>query len=159
MGLLRLFFSFEGRINRRPFVIGLFVVSFVANTAANIAAGFAGDSNSTAAIVIPTVLLNLLYWAPFSALAAKRFHDRDRSARPVWYFAAVGLVGTALMIAFPMMGITDEFLNEHWVPSLIGLAVFAVIVMFLAAMFGRLVFDRGTAGPNRYGPDPLAEGA
>jgi uncharacterized membrane protein YhaH (DUF805 family) len=69
----------------------------------------------------------------------KRLHDRDKSG---WW----------LLVFYVLPGVLNtigESLAAGWIFSL---ASFAVSIWALV----ELGFLRGTAGPNRYGPDPLA---
>ena len=68
-------FSFEGRINRKPFwlyFLGLFVVILVSEM-------LTGDFNSPDASGLTMVLMVISIWSNL-AVQAKRWHDTDRSA-------------------------------------------------------------------------------
>jgi uncharacterized membrane protein YhaH (DUF805 family) len=123
MGIGSILFSFQGRLNRRPFwlaTLALFVIEALDFAMMEAAEGNAGpDSNPNPAAVIVMlgcfVLLILCAWAAW-ALAVKRMHDRNKSG---WF---------VLICVVPVLNLW--FLVE--------------------------TFLRGTAGPNRFGPDPLA---
>jgi len=76
-------FSFEGRINRKPF--WMFVLAFV--VVVGLVQLATGDVDSRQTSVPTTILCLLLLW-PSLAVQAKRWHDTDRSA---WWIL-IGLV-------------------------------------------------------------------
>jgi uncharacterized membrane protein YhaH (DUF805 family) len=85
------------------------------------------------------------------ALTVKRLHDRDRTG---WWIAAIYL---AILVAI-LLGIATLMQPEGQREPL---NTVAVGVVFLAAclpiwLFIEIGFFRGTQGPNRFGPDPLA---
>ncbi|MGE3833112.1 MAG: DUF805 domain-containing protein [Parvibaculaceae bacterium] len=119
---MSLFTSFEGRIPRSKFWLGIVIILVVqAVLFAVIGALAGGDINggepNPALLAVAGIVALLLLW-PSLAIYAKRWHDRDKSA---WWIL-IGLV--------PLIG---------------GIWVFVEC--------GCL---RGTDGPNRFGPDPLA---
>jgi uncharacterized membrane protein YhaH (DUF805 family) len=134
-----LFTSLEGRINRRPFWIGLLVlllVSFVLQFAVMAIAG------QTVALIVS---LFLLY--PNYALSVKRFHDRNR---PDWILMAFYALLVA-MILMQLAGIDMEG-GEPTTPFIIVGSVFLIGAIWLTIELG---FLRGTQGPNDFGHDPL----
>lgn len=156
-----LFFSFEGRINRAKWwlavvieipaslvvmfaVYGLFGVSYVATAPT--------FGHSVAHLV--TVLV-MAY--PVSAVIIKRLNDRDR---PQWLLA-VFWAPTVLGILAEMAGLSAVVMHgvdgqlvavPTMIGMLLGLASFTVGIWLLVDL-GLL---KGTPGPNRHGPDPLA---
>jgi uncharacterized membrane protein YhaH (DUF805 family) len=130
MSLVALLFSFRGRINRMPYwLVSLSSLVFVSLAVV----GF-----------FPSVELVLILLVPFiwvgMALAAKRLHDRNKSA---WW----------LLVFYVLPGIMEGiggFAGDAEIAFLIasfGLSIWAVV---------ELGFRRGTIGPNDYGSDPLA---
>lgn len=115
MDVQRFFLSPQGRLNRKPYWIGVLVLAVI-QIVAELAFGGLDDEVSIGAIVVSLLLL----W-PNLMLAIKRCHDRDH---PGWWL---------LIALIPLIG-------PLW-------------------LFVELGFLRGTAGPNRFGPDPLAEAA
>ena len=85
-------------------------------------------------VIIPTFLASL-------ALAAKRLHDRDKSA---WWLLLFYLVPAVLDATAQALGEATGAL----VLTLLGAAI------SIWAMI-ELGFLKGTQGPNRFGPDPL----
>jgi uncharacterized membrane protein YhaH (DUF805 family) len=130
---MSLFTSFEGRINRQKWWLGL-IVLMVVQWIFYIVIGmiFGGGmmvgmdpenpesvSRAMSALMIPLFILILIFLWPTLAIYAKRWHDRDKSG---WW---------SLIILIPLIG-------PIWVLVELG-------------------FLRGNEGPNQYGPDPLAE--
>ncbi len=100
-------------------------------------------SGNLSALGVLAVLLLIIYipllWISL-APGAKRLHDRNKSA---WWLVVFWVVPAVLQ------GIGEQ----------IGTAGNALMVAAVAVSIWGLVelgFLRGTAGPNQYGPDPLA---
>ena len=111
MSLSAILFSFKGRVNRAKFwMVRLLMIVF----AGIVGVYFYGASEEGSVILLPSGIL--WFWVGF-AIAAKRWHDRNKSA---WWI---------LIELIPMIG-------SIWA-------------------FVELGFCKGTAGPNRFGPDPL----
>ena len=130
-----LFFGFSGRINRAKF----WIASLVLMIAFVIPFMLAMATMSTVMWILAVVVFVA---ASISGLAvgAKRLHDRDRSA---WWLVLFYL-GPGFLQA---MG---EAMGEIGVIFLVigfGISIWALV---------ELGFLRGTQGPNRFGPDPLA---
>ena len=136
-----LFFSFSGRINRAKYWLAslllipafLLLVFLIVGSLAN-----AGDAMA-ALVLIP--LLIIVVGAIYSglAIAAKRLHDRDKSA---WW----------LLLFYVVPGLLQA------VGDSLGDVGFMFYILSFAISIWALVelgFLRGTAGPNRFGPDPL----
>jgi uncharacterized membrane protein YhaH (DUF805 family) len=150
MSMSQLLFSFNGRLNRKPWwLVGLatVVVMLIVTAVVFIAAGGVPESNALdsfgslgAALIIMLLLLIPLIWISL-ALGAKRLHDRDKSAwwLIVFYLVPVVLDGVGSALGAGGIGI------------LFSLASFAISIWALV----ELGFLRGTVGPNQYGPDPL----
>jgi len=126
-----LFLSFNGRINRAKWWLGLLVL-FVAQMVIWFILGsvlgmstMGGDPadaeammQNMTAMMIPTIIIVIILIYPALALYAKRWHDRNKSG---WW---------SLILLVPVVG-------SIWVLIELGIL-------------------RGTDGDNRYGPDPLA---
>jgi uncharacterized membrane protein YhaH (DUF805 family) len=88
--------------------------------------------------------------------AIRRFHDRGHSG---WYVAGYfGLPIAAVLLPLVLMelerdGVVAPTIVLGFVPVLLGVAAIAVVWGSV-----ELFFLRGQAGPNRFGPDPLARG-
>ena len=135
---LYLLTSFDGRISRQPFWIALLPL-----LAAELAADFLmGDRWSS--------IVSLLVAFPQFAIIAKRGHDRNV---PTWV-VGIFIFGGVILDLLTVAGLAGS--PEHPDTIFLVLAIpLGILALVLLVDFG---FRRGTAGPNRYGPDPL-EGA
>jgi uncharacterized membrane protein YhaH (DUF805 family) len=138
-GLVHLWFGFAGRINRAKYWL-VVLVNIGVVVAASIISAVLG---LTLAYVAATVVF-LVAVASSLAIAAKRLHDRDKSAWWILVFVVLPSVisGIGQLFGAPVMFVT----------SLIsfGISIWA---------FVELGCLRGTRGPNRFGPDPLEAAA
>jgi uncharacterized membrane protein YhaH (DUF805 family) len=141
-----LFTGFDGRINRKPYWIGLLVLVAVA-ILLMVLSVFSGLVLLGTGFELIAFIVQLVFIYPSSALMVKRLHDRDRPG----YFAAFIFVPLILKSLLDLLGITGDPFNMGALDYLFGLIIFVVSVWFLI----ELGFLRGTAGPNQYGPDPL----
>ena len=142
MPMTQLLFSFQGRLNRKPYwmtAIATMVIIIVLLLLALILIREHRFEFAGLTLVLLVILYIPLIWIGL-AIGAKRLHDRDKSA---WwllvFYAAPGILSTA--------GNRMEdvgFIILHIISF--GISVWA---------FVELGCLRGTPGPNRYGPDPL----
>jgi uncharacterized membrane protein YhaH (DUF805 family) len=142
MSMTQLLFSFQGRLNRKPYwmtmiatmVIIIILLLFALILIREHRFEFAGLTLALLVILyIPLIWINL-------AIGAKRLHDRDKSA---WwlllFYAAPGILSTA-----------GNRMEE------VGFIILHIISFGISVWaFVELGCLRGTPGPNRYGPDPL----
>jgi uncharacterized membrane protein YhaH (DUF805 family) len=131
--------SFEGRISRKTFWIGIAVLLVAELLGYLIAQALQGDR--LAAIV------DLAFVYPEFAVAAKRAHDRDL---PIWILIVFFGGGAALDLLTVL-----ELSGAKGQPSLISLMIAVPFTVLLVALLIELGFRRGTIGPNQYGPDPV----
>jgi uncharacterized membrane protein YhaH (DUF805 family) len=145
-----LLFSFSGRINRGKFWLAVLVYIIISIVLAII----------TAIIGSPTVtnilgfIVNLAVFISGLSVAAKRLHDRNKSALwlLVFYIVPGLLIGIGVgMALFGAIGGGSGSGSMTTVGSLLALAGFGVSIW----AFVELGCLRGTVGPNQYGPDPL----
>jgi uncharacterized membrane protein YhaH (DUF805 family) len=131
-------FSFNGRINRAKYWLFL-VVTIVVVFAAVIVGGLAA---SIPGAVIAAIFASIVLIYPSLAVAAKRLHDREKSA---WW-----LLVFYVLPAF-LSGVSEATASE-------GAAFILSVASVAVSIWGliELGFLRGTPGPNAYGPDPLA---
>jgi len=140
--MTQLLFSFQGRLNRKPYwmtaiatmVIIIVLLLFALILIREHRFEFAGLTLTLLVILyIPLIWIGL-------AIGAKRLHDRDKSA---WwllvFYAAPGILSTA-----------GNRMEE------VGFIILHIISFGISVWaFVELGCLRGTPGPNRYGPDPL----
>ena len=145
------FFSFRGRINRAKYWLALLIFTIV-----GVVQGLGGLALGNAVLFqIVNFLIDVAVLVASIAVAVKRLHDRDRSAwwLLLFYLGPVVLAGAggAMMWA----GESSLGLTEDWslFPRLGLLGGLALLVWGLV----EIGFRRGTAGYNRFGPDPLGK--
>ena len=141
MDWIYLFTSLNGRISRQIFWIGFAFLA--AAELANSSLAYVIESERLRAI--PDLGLTYLEFA----LATKRANDRNL---PPWVVALFFGINTALDL---FVLFTGSFDPESPIAEIITLP-FAILGVILLIELG---FRRGTEGPNRYGPDPLANSA
>ncbi len=140
MDWLYLFNSFHGRIGRQTFWIAFAIVIAAELVCHAVAERLQGDRLSA--------IVDLAFTYPEFAVTIKRAHDRDM---PNWVLIAFFSAG-ALLDLLMVLGLAGT--DEH--PSLISLAIALPFTVIGLALLAELGFRKGTAGPNQYGPDPLA---
>lgn len=135
MSWIDLLTGVDGRINRKPFWITLIVLSIP-----ELAAHVMLDERSNS-------IVSLLLAYPEFAVFAKRGHDRNV---PAWIPALI-VAGAAILNVLALFNLIGPTENPNTLFYVIGFPV-GIGGLILLVDFG---FRRGTAGPNRYGPDPL----
>jgi uncharacterized membrane protein YhaH (DUF805 family) len=154
-----IFFGFGGRINRKAYWLGSFIVAiagllFIAllaylatgNPAAPEVWQRPADKSGVWAPVWAAYFL-FLAW-PLSALAVKRLHDRDR---PVWLWYVYYGISAALSL-LPAKSAADAQTGAPQGAALAALLIFGAYIMF------ELSILRGVAGENSHGADPMPPG-
>jgi uncharacterized membrane protein YhaH (DUF805 family) len=141
MDWLYLLDGFHGRISRRTFWIAMGVIALANYLACYAAEYFQGDQLNA--------IVDLVFTYPEFAIAVKRGNDRDWPLWPIAIFFA----SSVLLDLFSVLGLagTDE------APSMLAFAVAVPFSVLGLALLIELGFRRGTVGPNRHGPDPLAK--
>ena len=110
------------------FVIGIFGVCIAAEC-------LQGGNAIPLGVVIGVSTLVYLVWSGYS-IAAKRLHDIGLSANYLWGIAFVGFATSAFSSSSPTLS-----------------TFFALVQLAISLA---LLFYRGEAGANKYGPDPVA---
>jgi uncharacterized membrane protein YhaH (DUF805 family) len=132
--------SFHGRIGRKTFWIAISLVGFANYLACSAAQHVQGDQLNA--------IVDLAFTYPEFAIAVKRANDRDL---PLWlvgiFFAASVLLDLIMVLGW---GGTDQE------PSTLTLVFAVPFTIFGIGLLVELGFRKGTTGPNRHGPDPLA---
>lgn len=144
--LLELLITFKGRIPRARWWLGLVIAGI-----ANVAGGLLLNPDFFMADEPPpswpdTVWQIVLLW-PMTAITVKRFNDADR---PWWLGYLFAPLGVLLYL-----GPHVRAAAGHLDPSAALTIILPMAGYFLFAFIDN-GFIRGTAGPNRFGPDPLA---
>jgi uncharacterized membrane protein YhaH (DUF805 family) len=145
MSMTQLLFSFQGRLNRKPFFITNIAIAVITTPVILLALGMAGELVPVMAGEPPSTLFNLALAIPTIlfglAIGAKRLHDHDKSAWWLFVFYAIPQISTTA---------------GNWMEG-VGFVILHLINMAIIVWaFVELVCLRGTVGPNRYGPDPLS---
>jgi uncharacterized membrane protein YhaH (DUF805 family) len=138
--------SFTGRVNRQKWWL-FFVVPSALVLAATVGLLLLAyshlpitDNEMIALFLVPYAII--MYVG--AAVGAKRLHDRNKSG---WWQLLLVALPIALNVADQLPG-----LAEFKFVYVFGLVSLAISIWWLIEL-GCL---RGTSGPNRYGPDPLA---
>jgi uncharacterized membrane protein YhaH (DUF805 family) len=134
--ILNLWFSFKGRINRGKYwlvsLINLAILVVV------VAAGWVGNSELAWILALAA---GLAFFVSQYAVGAKRLHDRNKSA---WW----------LLFYYVLPAIISP---TGGYASTGGVAILWLVSLGISiAAFVDLGCLKGTTGPNRFGPDPLA---
>jgi len=132
--------DFHGRIPRRHFWIAFGAVLVIEILCHLIADRMQGERLSA--------IVDLLFLYPEWAIATKRAHDRNMS---MWV-PGIFFVGGTFVDFITILG----FAGPRDSPSTLLLVLATPLIIFGLALLIDFGFRRGTAGPNRYGPDPLA---
>lgn len=172
-----LFTSFDGRINRKKFWLGVvvlivvaLVVYFVVGALIGVSM-FAGmsavgpdgtvDIDALTAVTARAnwfaLVMFLVFLWPNAALWIKRRHDRGSSGIDVWVFFGLQAIAT-LLAALGLSTTLTDMGNGVMIPMPNMIATVLGVVVGLLGLYLLVVggFLKGTAGENKYGPDPLA---
>lgn len=150
---VRLFTSFKGRIGRRAYWFGLALL--IAVSPFSIGAILSADPFQEAIANVKGLGVAGLAWTvalfyPLAALNTKRLHD-------------LGQTGALAVLFYAPAALSAVTLFTGWSPDLDqAVANMISYSTLVAGFFGaasafflfRLGFYPGTAGPNKYGPDP-----
>jgi uncharacterized membrane protein YhaH (DUF805 family) len=134
-------FSLHGRLNRARYWMAA-VIYIVAFAVGGVLAALLGS--------IGFVLLGLIYLAAIVSgvmVARLRLHDRDKSG---WWLVLF-YFGPSILTAAGR-GVLGGGIGSGVIALILDLAGFAIAIWAIV----ELGFLRGTAGANRFGPDPLA---
>jgi len=135
-----LYNRFDGRISRKAFWLAMAVLLVVEIVGHFAAEQMEGDRLSA--------IVDLAFTYPEFAIAAKRGQDRNMPLWAVGTFFAAG-VALDLLTVLGLAGSDEE-------PSTLSLVIAVPFTVVGLALLVELGFRKGTTGPNRYGPDPLA---
>jgi uncharacterized membrane protein YhaH (DUF805 family) len=136
-----LFLSFDGRIGRRAFWAAFLAVAAL-ELACHLVVYRFEDGERMSAIV------SLAFAYPEFAVFAKRGHDRNISPYVIGAFFVLSTCMDFLVVT-GLGGSTQE-------PDPVLVLLSLPWIAFALVLVVELGLRRGTVGPNRYGPDPLA---
>ena len=150
-GGISLWFSTRGRISRSTYwlkfalpLAGIRIVGEVLDV-------MLGFDDPDEMGPVGGLLFLLILW-PVMVSQVKRLHDLDH---PGWFVGAFygGIVAGGVIAAIVIPRLGDPRLGD--VALILGIPLLVLILM--GFWYGiKISFFRGTIGPNRYGPDPLA---
>ena len=135
-----LYASFDGRLNRKPYWIANLILIAAGMILSYLLLKIFGLSVAT--------IFSLMWLYPTFALNVKRAHDRNR---PTWLMAV--FFGLLVLLTLLQFFEIDQVGGEPTTLFLLVSIPWFVLAFFF---FIDLGFLRGTRGPNRFGPDPLA---
>jgi uncharacterized membrane protein YhaH (DUF805 family) len=145
-----LFFSFRGRINRAKFWLAVLII-FVADIVLGLIGWVLGND---VAFQILSFVVNLAVFIAGIAVCIKRLHDRDRSAW--WLLLFYAGPGVFIVIGgFILWAFADAVgMAAQWSYLLLRLCILGGFALGIWGLM-EIGCRRGTAGYNRFGPDPL----
>jgi uncharacterized membrane protein YhaH (DUF805 family) len=134
------FTNFSGRINREPFWIAYAILVALEIATQWLSYQIAGERLAA--------VLDLVLTYPEFAVAAKRGNDRNL---PPWVVRLFFAFNVALDLFILLTGSFDFDTDNPLIAAIAYPFDFAIVILLV-----ELGFRRGTDGPNRFGPDPLA---
>jgi len=146
MNFASLFMSFEGRISRKPFWLGLLSL-LILGLIILLGSLYVAGERDYPVIRFNILVIEVALLYPLLAVGVKRLHDRGRPG----YTALVFILPWLLHQVTNLVGITGDPTAINAIDIAFILINFVLFVWFVVDL-GVL---RGTRGPNAYGPDPL----
>jgi uncharacterized membrane protein YhaH (DUF805 family) len=145
MNFTYLFTSFNSRINRKPYWLGIL---FLAVMSIFLSFGFTLailNPNGSIGVLAAIGLIGFLAYLASIPLVVKRLHDRNKSGHYAWLIYGSSIIGSVI----------DSATRNTAEMSASSLIAALIVVGIGLWFFIELGFFRGTPGPNAYGPDPL----
>lgn len=149
MSIADYFLSPHGRISRQEYWLGMLAMMALTIIGAALLDpdGLSSSDGKVRPPSFAATAWSLLFAWPSTAVAVKRFNDRDW---PAWVGYALG-AGMAVFVTANYYGFLLD--TDRMAPAE-KLVMVAAAIGFLWALIEN-GFSRGTPGPNRYGNDPL----
>ncbi|MCG8502302.1 MAG: DUF805 domain-containing protein, partial [Firmicutes bacterium] len=150
--LLHLFTTFDGRISRKEWWIGILILTVVSMAGQWIMdpSSFEPSDDPAARPSGTETLWGIIVFVPMFAITLKRLNVRDQP-RFLGYLYAVVYVTCLLLFRFSPADL-EHFGTRDWILAY-------PLLLFSLWLLIDNGFLKGTEGPNRYGPDPLDPGA
>lgn len=144
MNLGALLFSFRGRVNRSKYWAAS--LAYLVVTAAVYGIGIEVDAGL--GYVTLSLIAYFILFISSLAIAAKRVHDRDKSAwwLLLFYVVPVVLAGIGLIVTVEIRDPTNVTIE---------VVCFLIALLIAVWTFVEVGCLPGTVGTNRYGPNPL----
>jgi uncharacterized membrane protein YhaH (DUF805 family) len=146
MNVVELFTSFKGRVGRATFgcaTLALFILSLLIFAVI-------GFPMKLADYDWPHIILSLAFVWPHWALSTKRAHDLDKSG---WWLLGWVAASWGAIILMLLAAVLTFQLGVATGLTLLGLAWLLSLASFYQVCI-KLLFFRGTAGGNSFGPPP-----
>jgi uncharacterized membrane protein YhaH (DUF805 family) len=156
--------KFSGRATRSEYWWWVLFYVLVSITANIIGIALGGGDPHTPLARLPSDLVSLAFLLPSLSVAVRRLHDRDKSGWWVLGITVGWVLSVILLVAGAMasgLDSTGHFANGT--PTGSGLAGMMLGLLFMLISSGASLVQfvwfcqRGTQGPNRFGPDPLSK--
>ena len=148
MDFVRLLISPDGRISRASFWIAWLIILAV-ECVLRLALGvpFAPTPSDPFPTRLLSFLIEVALFYPSIAIMVKRLHDRNQSGEITGWL----IVPYSVLMLTNLLGMSGDPDHRGMVETLLLVATGIIMLAFMVD----LGFRRGTAGANRYGPDPL----
>jgi uncharacterized membrane protein YhaH (DUF805 family) len=144
------YFSLRGRISRSQYWLRFFLPVFAVGFVLHLLQTLGVEGARTV-----SHLFNLLVLWPGIAVLVKRIHDRNKSGALVWLMYAPLLLAIVITIIAIVHGVMNS--GEAGGLGLFSGALWVMVAAVAIWFFVEFGCMRGTIGPNRFGPDPVAE--
>jgi uncharacterized membrane protein YhaH (DUF805 family) len=147
MRILKIFFSFQGRIGRLEFFLVTLLLSLINSALALL------EPEKRVAMIIVYAIVSAILLISSMALSVRRLHDLNRSG---WWtllpFAVLGFVGFYMVVE--ATGLENQDMNGF--ANLIekDAVLFIGAIVFSLAFGAWIAFTRGSVGSNGFGPEP-----
>jgi uncharacterized membrane protein YhaH (DUF805 family) len=148
------YFSAKGRATRYDFNVYFGLVALAGMVAAGLLDYVLTGGDLVAAMgrqFSASTVWNYILIVPTFAVSARRLHDLNLSG--LWQIPAYGLPLGFVILSKRTLAHVDSFVDPTSLNLIAVTALFVLILFFSFFLF--LGCKRGTAGPNKFGPDPL----
>lgn len=155
MDLQHLLTSFDGRIGRQRFWLGMLIL-IIAGLVLSLIVVWPLSAAGPRLAALGNLIVSLALLYPAMAVGIKRFHDRGKSGTLMAIVVAPGLVsglGDALGLTTTERMVAGEAVL---LPNTFGWLLLVVTLGVAIWALIELGIRKGTDGPNAYGADPLA---